>query len=94
MEYGTQTPPSCDPLVKHLIGWSAEYDREVERFIAGPFSEARVEEKLRLWIEQIRPAVREYAGLKHAPTEADWDRALAEFRAKMASARANRGYAY
>jgi hypothetical protein len=92
--YGWMTPPSCDPFVKHMISWRAAYDREVASFLAGPFSDAKVEAKLKTWIDQIRPAVKEFAGVKHAPTEAEWDTAVRELRAKIASARQNRGYAH
>ncbi len=93
-QYGWQTPPACDPLVKNMIAWRADYEREVDAFIAGPFSEARVEAKLEGWIEQIRPYIREFAGVKRSPMENEWDGALREFRAKLASAREHRGFPY
>jgi spore coat protein H len=93
-EFGSQTPPSCDPFVKQLISWRSDYEREVERFLAGPFADVKVEQKLRTWIEQIRPAVIEAAGIKHAPTEREWNDAVGVLRGKIAAARQNRGYKY
>ena len=92
--YGHMTPPSCDPFVKHMIGWRDIYEREVDAFLAGPLSEAQVEAKLKPWIDQMRPHIREFAGVKRAPTEAEWDTAVQELRAKIASARQHRGYPY
>ena len=92
--FGAQFPPSCDPFVKQLIAWRPDYEKEVDRFLAGPFTDAKVEQKLRTWIEQIRPAVVEAAGVKHAPTEREWNDAVGELRLKIAATRLNRGYKY
>lgn len=92
--YDPQTPPACDGMVKHLTAWQTDYDREVDKFLAGPFSNARVEEKLAAWTAQLRPLVMEAAGVKRAPSVSAWDAAVAELRAKIESSRANRGYAY
>jgi spore coat protein CotH len=92
--YDPQMAPSCDPMVKHFLAWHADFDREVETFILGPLSEARVEEKLTAWIAQIRPAVIESAGVRKAPSESSWNTGVAQLRAKIESARKNRGLAY
>jgi spore coat protein H len=92
--YSPQMPPSCDALVKHFLAWRDDYEREVDNFIKGPFSDARVQEKLNAWVEQIKPFVMEAAGVRSAPTATDWQSAVQELRAKITSQRAHRGLAY
>ncbi|HKU44121.1 MAG TPA: CotH kinase family protein, partial [Polyangiales bacterium] len=93
-KYGSQYPASCDPLVQRFIDWRSDFDREVDRFLQGPFAAERVEQKLRQWSEQIRPVVIEAAGVNHAPTEREWTSALDVLRSKIEAARRNRGYQY
>lgn len=92
--YDAQTPPSCDPMVKHFNRWRADYDREVDAFIAGPLSDARVQEKLNAWSAQVRPFVMETAGVKRSPSLSEWENGLSQLKTKIASARANRGLQY
>jgi hypothetical protein len=92
--YDPQTPASCDPMVQHFLSWHDDYDREVDNFIRGPFSDAQVQAKLNAWIAQIRPLVSETAGVRHAPSVSEWNSAVDQLRMKIASARANRGLAY
>lgn len=89
--YDAQTPPSCDPMVKHFLTWRDDYEREVDKFISGPLSDARVQEKLNAWSAQIKPFVMEAAGVRRALSASEWQTALTQLRSKIASARANRG---
>jgi hypothetical protein len=92
--YDPQTPPSCDPMIKHFLSWRADYDREVTAFINGPFSDAKVQEKLAAWTAQIRPFVMETAGVKRAPSVSEWDSGVSQLKTKITAARTNRGLAY
>jgi hypothetical protein len=92
--YDPQTPPSCDAMVQHFLSWRADYDREVDAFIKGPFSDARVQEKLNTWTAQIRPFVMDSAGVKRAPGVSEWESSVSQLKTKISSARANRGLAY
>lgn len=92
--YDAQTPPSCDPLVKHVIAWREDYEKEVDSFIAGAFSQSNVDAKLNAWITLIRPAVTEAAGVNFSPTETEWNDAVVSLRSTIIAARQNRGYAY
>ena len=91
--YAAQMPPSCDALVKHFVTWRDDYEREVDDFLKGPFSDARVEEKLSAWIDQIQPFVMEAAGMNGAPSVATWKSGIQEVRDKVPRS-ASRGYAY
>jgi hypothetical protein len=92
--YDAQTPPSCDPLVKHFLTWRSDYEREVDKFIGGPFADQTVQAKLNPWVAQIRPFVMETAGVKSAPNVSAWDDGMSALRMKIAELRANRGAKY
>lgn len=92
--YGRQQPASCDKIVQHLRDWLPDYDAAVDAFIAGPFAHDPVQAKLDMWSAQIRDAVTEASGRNGAPTVAAWAAAVAQLRAKIDSARQNRGRAY
>lgn len=92
--YAAQMPPACDALVKHFVTWKSDYEREVDAFLAGPFSDARIQTKLNAWTAQIEPIVKELEGVLGAPTAMAWQAAVTELRAKITSQRANRGFKY
>ena len=95
MDYGYQVPSACDPFVKQLIKWRADYDAQVDEFLKGPFSSKQISAKLNGWRTQIQAAVVEAAdGTSHAPSESEWADALDELQAKIDSARQHRGFAY
>jgi spore coat protein H len=92
--YAAQMPPSCDALVKHFVTWHDDYEHAVDDFLKGPFSDARVQQKLSAWIDQIQPFVTEAAGMKGAPSVATWKSGIQEVRDKITAQRMHRGYAY
>jgi hypothetical protein len=92
--YAAQMPPSCDALVKRFLEWRDDCEREVDKFIQGPFSAARVQKKLDAWIEQLKPLVMETAGLRRAPSVETWESGVESLRAKIESQRTHRGFAY
>jgi spore coat protein CotH len=92
--YAAQMPPSCDGLVKNFVMWKDDYEREVDKFIQGPFSAARVNEKLTAWTAQIKPLVMEAAAVHGAPALADWEYSVNQLRMKIESQRTYRGYKY
>jgi spore coat protein CotH len=92
--YAAQMPPSCDGLVKYFAMWNDDYQREVDEFIQGPFSGARVSEKLTAWTAQIKPLVMEAAGVNDAPAVDEWEYFVNELRMKIESQRTHRGYNY
>jgi hypothetical protein len=88
-------PPSCDPLVQHFVAMRAEYEAEVDRFLAGPFSEGRIEQLLGVWTAQMQPFVAEAATqVASSPDEGTWAAAVQTLREKINSARQHRGRAY
>jgi hypothetical protein len=89
-----QMPPACDALVSHFVGWRADYEREVDKLIAGPFSDARVQAKLDAWVKQLEPYVMESAAVDGAPAVDDWKFYVNELKQKIQSQREHRGYAY
>jgi len=91
---GAQQPAACDPLVKELIGWQADYEAKVDAFLAGPFSDGPVNAKLDAWTNQIEDAVKSTANTPNAVDDASWHTALDQLRQVIDSARTHRGYAY
>jgi hypothetical protein len=91
---GFQQPSACDPFVQTFIAWKADYEQQVDAFIAGPFADAAVEAKLSAWSDQIMSAVADSQGTPNAVSVSDWQRALSTLRASIESSRVNRGYAY
>jgi CotH kinase protein len=90
-DFGSQVPASCDPLVKQFIGHKDAVEAEIDAFLSGPFAADRVDAKLQQWSEQIRPAVMEAAGIKHAPSEVEWAAALEQLKLTVGTARERRG---
>jgi hypothetical protein len=91
---GMDRPASCDPLVSHFISWLPDYEAAVDAFIAGPMRKQHVDSLVQTWSDQIRSAVTEAAGVRLAPTEAEWGNAVDDLVTKIDRARENRGYAY
>jgi hypothetical protein len=89
-----QMPPSCDPLIAVWGSLSAEYERYVDEFMAGPFAPGPVDEALGQWSLQIRDFVIEAGGRGGAPDEAAWQQAVEILRAVIADARLARGARY
>jgi spore coat protein CotH len=85
---------ACDPLIDGWANWRTDYERAVDDFLAGPFSQANVTAKLDAWSAQIDAAVQESAGLKSAPQRAEWVTAVQDLRRIVNDARANRGAEY
>jgi spore coat protein CotH len=91
---GMDRPASCDPLVSHFVSWLPDYEAAVDAFIAGPMRKQHVDSLVQTWSDQIRSAVTEAAGVRLAPSEADWGNAVDGLVTKIDRARENRGYAY
>jgi spore coat protein H len=89
-----QRAPSCDPLTAQFASWRADYDTLVDQFLAGPFAEAAVADKLRTWSAQLGPLVDEAGGAKGAPDRMAWEQAMQDFKAVLVSVREHRGYPY
>lgn len=89
-----QRAPSCDTLTAQFATWRDDYEHAVDDFLAGPFSEQTVDDKLARWTALIAPVVDEAAGLNGAPDRATWEQALTTFKTIVDDARRNRGYPY
>jgi spore coat protein CotH len=92
--YGLQRPAACDKIVTYLRDWLKDYNLKVDELIAGPFAPDTVNAKLDAWSSQIQATVTEASGRNGAPTFATWVAAVAQLRAKIASARQHRGRVY
>ena len=92
--YGSQMPVTCDPLFRHIQGSLADYERQVDAFLSGPFAKAHVDALLDGWTRQIRPHVEATAGQNGAPTFEQWQTGVAELRKIVDDARKNRGLVY
>jgi hypothetical protein len=92
--FESRMPALCDPLVQVLAAWRDDYEREVDRFLAGPFASAKVDAKLNAWSAQIRPFVIEAAGTNQAPDASMWDSEVQWLRSQIDSARSHRGFTY
>jgi hypothetical protein len=66
----------------------------VDKLLAGPFSDARIREKLDAWTKQLQPLVMETADLHGASSAIEWMEAVDALRAKIDAQRMHRGYAY
>jgi hypothetical protein len=73
----------CDRVIHNFQAWQANYEAKVDRFIAGPFRKAAVDDKLDRWKQQIVEA--------GFPVE---EAAINELKATLDRARMNRGYPY
>lgn len=93
-DYGDQWPATCDPLFEHIESALPDYEKAVDQFLAGPFAKDHIDALIDRWSAQIRPHVMETAGLNAAPSEADWDQAVADLRQVIEGARAHRGLTY
>jgi spore coat protein CotH len=89
-----QLPSICDPLTAEWAGRDEDYQRALDDFTAGPFSERNVNTKLATWSEQIDAAAQEAGGLHGAPSYEEWQTAFATLRAVVESSREHRGYPY
>lgn len=89
-----QRAPSCDPLIASWASWRADYERHVDTFLAGPFSEAAVGAKLTAWTAQLQPFVAEAVGIHGGRTVDDFLYQVYELSEVLELARANRGYPY
>ncbi|HKU37319.1 MAG TPA: CotH kinase family protein [Polyangiales bacterium] len=49
-------PPGCDRVIQGFRAYRAMYDAKVDRFVAGPFSKAAVDQRLRRWQQQLASA--------------------------------------
>jgi hypothetical protein len=87
-------PAACDTLTQTFIAWLPDYRAHVEEFVAGPFAASAVDAKLTAWSQQIASFVEEAAGKNSSPSVQQWRAGLTELKAKIASAREHRGYAY
>jgi len=91
---GGQRPAICDPLMAYWASRTEDYQRAVDNFLAGPFTDAAISAKLVAWTQQIDAVVQEASGVQGAPTYSDWQEAFASLQAIIASSRMARGYAY
>ena len=92
--FNSQRAPSCDPLIRLFAQWKPEVDEAIDRVLAGPLSQKRVEDKLAGWSDQITPFVQESEGLLEAHTLEEFEEGLAELRTTIETAREHRGYPY
>lgn len=89
-----QMAAACDRLTSVWAMRKDDYERAVDRFLAGPFAASNVDAKLSTWSAQIDSFASEASGVNGAPMYADWQTAYANLQAIIASARQHRGYAY
>jgi hypothetical protein len=87
-------PASCDPLTQYFIGWSADYNAQVDAFISGPFGATRIDAKLSAWSNQIMSAVAEASGRNGAPAAFVWMKGIAQLQHTIDDSRKNRGRVY
>ncbi|HET8937675.1 MAG TPA: CotH kinase family protein [Polyangiales bacterium] len=87
-----QRAPACDPLIGEVADWLDDYDQAVDKFIQGPLSAKAVESKLMRWIDLIQPDVKEAAGVNSAPSESEWQDAIATLRMVIDHTRETRGH--
>lgn len=86
-----QRAPACDPLIGEVAKWLDNYDEVVDKLIEGPLSADAVDKKLMRWIDLIQPTVKEAAGVNSAPSESDWQEAVATLRSVINHTRETRG---
>jgi hypothetical protein len=82
-------PPNCDPILRGLTHFQADYAALMKELLDGPFSETSVTAKLDTWQEQIRPYVEE-ASAVHGADElsvSDWEVAVSDLRKTIDSLR-------
>ena len=89
-----QLAPSCDRLIRHWGSWRPDYELAVDAFLQGPFAANNVDAKLATWVSQIQSSVEENAGRNGAPAASAWQTAVNDLMAKIATARASRGFPY
>jgi len=80
----------CDKLTKAWVLFDEEYQLKLDQFKDGPLSEARIEEQLNAWTNQIRQATIE-ADVSHsdAINVSTWENALKNLRRQLDFARSN-----
>lgn len=89
-----QRPAICDRLTSD---WAMEHDgyaRAVDAFLAGPFAQANVDDKLTAWSAQIDASVQEAAGVRSAPSYEQWQTSFTTLKTIITNARAHRGWDY
>ena len=83
-----QRSAAADKLIAGLTEFKATYKDVMADFLAGPFSRHQVDTVLNAWIEQIRPATKEAAGLHDdAVSETEWEHAIQRLRMHITRAR-------
>jgi hypothetical protein len=78
-------------LVHELADFKDRYDAQVDKLIAGAFSEDAINDKLDRWSALISDAVDEANGKGGAPTPEQWRRSVSELRDVIAHSRDTRG---
>jgi len=86
--------PACDPVWGRFATRIEEYERSVDEFLAGPYSEENVSAKLTAWSSQIDAAMQEASGLDGSQTYEAWKQSLADFLGHVETTREHRGYPY
>ena len=83
-----QRSAACDKLIGTWASFTEEYAQKKQEFYEGPFSEARVDEKLAEWSAQIRAATEE-ANQAHgdAVTMAKWESSMRVLKSQLQAAR-------
>jgi spore coat protein H len=87
-----QRAPACDPLTGEVANWLDDYDQVVDKLLAGPMSGEAIDSKLMRWVELIEPTVKEAAGKRNAPNEAEWQDAISFLRSVIDHSRETRGH--
>jgi hypothetical protein len=85
-----QRSAACDPAIAAFGLFGDEYETLLQEFLAGPFSEDRVNSQLDVWSAQIASATEEasedYPDARKVP---EWEQALRRFQQALATARSN-----
>jgi hypothetical protein len=86
-----QRSAASDKLIAGWTRFDEEFDRQLNRFMEGPFSKVQVDEHLDIWTEQIRQATDE-ASRTHddAISVSEWEHAVSELKAQVGFAREKR----
>jgi len=85
-----QRSAACDKLTAGWASYTKEYEQIREQFIAGPFSDEKVNAKLDAWAEQIRISTLEASNIYgDAVTIPEWEKALVKLKNQLEFARKN-----
>ena len=83
-----QRSAACDKLIGTWASFTEEYAQKKQEFYEGPFSEARVTEKLEEWSAQIRAATEEASQVHgDAITIAKWESSMRTLKSQLQFAR-------